>query len=185
MESFLKDASLTSSKENNEKNIDLEEQKTSNANNNKNKIEEKYFIKSENKDNKEDKNLDIKEDKYLIESNLLNSKTFNKKNILEKTEKNSDKFLNLKILVKSKYILKKILLFLDEKRKLHLLKYNKDYHKLMGINIDNYKKLSGKIKIGGINGYGKEYGIDEFNLIFKGYYKNGKRNGKGKNMMKI
>ena len=74
--------------------------------------------------------------------------------------------MNLKILVKSKYILKKILLILDEKRKLLLLKYNKDYHKLMGINIDNYKKLSGKIKIGGINGYGKEYEIDEFNLIF-------------------
>ena len=50
----------------------------------------------------------------------------------------------------------------------------------MGINIDNYKKLSRKIKIGGISGYGKEYGIDELNLIFEGEYLNGERNGKGK-----
>ena len=87
---------------------------------------------------------------------------------------------NLKYLVKSQYILKKILSILGEKRKLLFLKYNKYYHKLMEINIHDFQKLSSKIIIGGINGYGKEYGFDELNLIFKGYYKNGKRNGEGK-----
>ena len=117
---------------------------------------------------------------------LASSKLDNKKsiNLIEQrsnnTNEDTDKSLNLKISVKSKYILRKILLSLGEKRKLLLLKYNKYYHKLMGINIHNYQKLSGKIKIGGINGYGKEYGYDEFNLLFKGYYMNGKRNGKGK-----
>ena len=117
---------------------------------------------------------------------LASSKVDNKQsiNLIEQksnnTNEDTDKSLNLKISVKSKYILRKILLSLGEKRKLLLLKYNKYYHKLMGINIHNYQKLSGKIKIGGINGYGKEYGYDEFNLLFKGYYMNGKRNGKGK-----
>ena len=44
-----------------------------------------------------------------------------------------------------------------------MLKYNKFYHKLMGININNYQELSGKIIIGGVNGYGKEYDFDELN----------------------
>ena len=38
-----------------------------------------------------------------------------------------------------------------------MMKYNKFYFDLLGITIEEYKKLSGKIKIGGINGYGKEY----------------------------
>ena len=137
---------------------------------------------NENKDNKEDKILNLNEDKYLIKSDLLNIETKKsiEKNILEKAEENIDKTLNLKILVKSKYILKEILLILDDKRKLLLLRYNKYYKKLMGINLVNYQKLCGKIKTGGINGYGKEYEFDNFKLIFKGYYKNGKRNGKGK-----
>ena len=120
---------------------------------------------NENKDNKEDKILNLNEDKYLIKSDLLNieTKKLTEKNILEKTEENIDKTLNLKILVKSKYILKEILLILDDKRKLLLLKYNKYYQKLMGINIVNYQKLSGKIKTGGINGYGKEYEFDNLN----------------------
>ena len=76
--------------------------------------------------------------------------------------------------------MKKILSNLDEKKKLLFIKYNKHYHNLMNINIEYYKKISGKIKIGGINGYGKEYELNELKLRFEGYYKNGKRNGKGK-----
>ena len=154
MEVFLKDAALSSSKVDNKQNINLAERRKNNTN----------------------------EDKYSIKSNLLNitTKKLNEKNILEKAEENADKSLNLQISVKSKYIKKKILFFLCEKRKLLVLKYNKYYHKLMGINFDNYQKLSGKIIIDGINGYGKEYGFDKLNLIFKGYYMNGKRNGKGK-----
>ena len=76
--------------------------------------------------------------------------------------------------------------------------------KSIGVDIEYYKKQSGKYKIGAKNGKGKEYilntnklifegeylngrshGIgNEFNqnknLIFKGEYLNGERNGKGK-----
>ena len=125
-----------------------------------------------------------KGDKYSIKSNLINLNIETKKldeiNILEKTGENSDKSLNLKTSVKSKFILKKIFLILDEKKKLLLLRYNKYYQKLMVINIEKYQELSNKIIIGGINGYGKEYEFEELNLIYKGYYMNGKRNGKGK-----
>ena len=144
----------------------------SNTNNNEIEMEEKDFIKIENKDNNKDKAPNINENKYSIKSN--------EKDTMEKTGENTDKSLNLKTLVKSRYILKKILLILEEKRRLLLLKYNKYYHNLMGINVYNYKKVSGKKKIDGIIGYGKEYGLDKYNLIFKGYYINGKRNGIGK-----
>ena len=115
MESLLKDTVLTSSKVNNKQNINIEDPRknnekainlnknisliSSNTNNNKIQIEEKYFINLENKDIKVDKNFNIKEDKYLIKSNLLNNKAkkLSETNILGKTEKNSDKFLNLKI----------------------------------------------------------------------------------------
>ena len=101
-------------------------------------------------------------------------------NLIESTTKNDDQFVNLKILVRSKYILKTIFSFLDEKKKLIMMKYNKFYFDLLGITIEEYKKLSGKIKIEGINGYGKEYELKRMNILFQGYYLNGKRNGKGK-----
>ena len=60
------------------------------------------------------------------------------------------------------------------------IKYNKHIQKLLGININNYKQLSGKYKIGGINSYGKEYMLNTNVLLFEGEYKNRKRNGQGK-----
>ena len=162
MEVLMKDVTLTNIKEDHKQKINLVEQGKNNTNG-----------------DKEDKG-----DKYSIKSNLINLNIETKKldeiNILEKTGENSDKSLNLKTSVKSKFIQKKILLILYEKRKLLLVKYNKYYQKLMGINIEKFQKLSNKIIIGGINGYGKEYEFEELNLIFKGYYMNGKRNGKGK-----
>ena len=88
--------------------------------------------------------------------------------------------VNLKKGIKSEYILKIILYNLDEKKKLYLVRYNKYYSRLLGITTEQYKNLSGRIKIGGINGYGKEYELKYMHLIFKGFYLNGKRNGKGK-----
>ena len=161
---------LVNQEKNNEEKINLNKKESlikSGINTNEIKIEEKDFIKSENKES-------TNADKYSINSDLLN-----KKNIIEKKEENSEHLLNLKTSVKSQYILKKILLFLDEKRKLNLLRYNKFYHKLMGININNYLDLSSKIIIGGINGYVKEYKSNNLKLIFEGYYMNGKRNGRG------
>ena len=198
MEVYLKNSTLRNPKEDNKQEINLGEQQKNNdeeinlnkskqainINKNKNeiKINENDNIKIENKDNKDDKMPKLNEDKNLIKSNLLNIKTknLNEKNIIEKTEENANKPLNLKTSIKSQFILKKILSNLAQKTKLFLIKYNKDYQKLMSINIDDYKKLSGKIKICGINGYGKEYKLNTLNLIFKGYYINGKRNGKGK-----
>ena len=80
--------------------------------------------------------------------------------------------------IKSKYILCLIFSYTGEKIKFDMIKYNKHYQKLFSIDIKDYKKLSGKLKIGGIDGYGKEY--QSYNLIFEGEYKNKKRNGKGK-----
>ena len=128
-----------------------------------NKIENKDCIESENKENKTYKKIDTKD-----------------KNILGKSEENNDNSSKIKNFVKSQYILKKILLHLEEKKKLLLIKYNTYYQKIMKIDIEDYKKASGKIKIGGINGYGKEYELNNLKLKFEGYYKNGKRNGKGK-----
>ena len=97
---------LVKQEKNNEEQINLNKKESlikSGINSNEIKIEEKDFIKSENKES-------TNADKYSINSDLLN-----KKNIIEKKEENSEHLLNLKTLVKSQYILKKILLFLDEK----------------------------------------------------------------------
>ena len=102
------------------------------------------------------------------------------KNIIGLKKDNDDKFVNLKKLIRSKYILNKILSFLDEKKKLIMIKYNKVFTKYLDITIEQYKKISGRLKIDGINGYGKEYNLETMDLIFKGFYLNGKKNGKGK-----
>ena len=100
----------------------------------------------------------------------------NKKKSIEKEEENN--CLNLKK-VKSKYIIKYIFENLNEKKKLLFIRYNKFYTELLDINIECYKKVSGRIKIGEINGYGKEYDLKSLALQYKGFYMNGKRNGKG------
>ena len=61
---------------------------------------------------------------------------------------NNVEFVNLKDSVKSIYIQKLIFSFLEEKTKLNMIKYNKEYKKLLEINIDNYKNKSGRLKIG-------------------------------------
>ena len=58
--------------------------------------------------------------------------------------------------------------------------YHKKLQKQLLIDLDYYKEISGKYKIGEINGKGKEYNIYNDELIFEGEYLNGKRNGKGK-----
>ena len=74
--------------------------------------------------------------------------------------------------IKSSYIIKEVLLFLNERLKLNLIMYNKQLQKLLGVDIKTYKKISGKYKIIEKNGKGKEYIIDENILIFEGEYKN-------------
>ena len=180
----MKNIAVTSSKEDKSQNINIVKQGKNNEeqiNLNKNESLIKSDINSDKiKTKKKDFIKSINKEKTTVDKNLIKSNILNEKNMLQKTEAKSEHSLNLKISVKSQYILKEILLILGEKRKLNLLRYNKFYHKLMDINITNYQKLSSKIIIGGINGYGKEYETKNLNLIFEGYYTNGKRNGRGK-----
>ena len=106
--------------------------------------------------------------------------------------------------IKSKYIKILIFSYLDEKRKLEIIKCNKSIQNLLDIKFINYMfysdkqiiyELNGNIKEynevfdkiefvgeylnGKRSGMGKEYDFDG-NLEFEGEYINGKRNGKGK-----
>ena len=82
--------------------------------------------------------------------------------------------------INSSFIIKNIFSFLPEKQILNLIINNKQFQTLLSVDIKNYKKISGKYKIGEKNGKGKEYSIEINKLIFEGEYLNGKRNGKGK-----
>ena len=82
--------------------------------------------------------------------------------------------------IKSKYNIQNTLLFLEEKKKLEIIKYSKYYQNILEIDLENFKNVSQKYKVDGINGKGKEYLIKNNRLIFEGEYLNGKRNGKGK-----
>ena len=97
----------------------------------------------------------------------------------EKANKEFEFANNIIKTIKSKYIINKILSYLYENRKLELIKYNKKFQILLKIDINYYKKISGKFIIGERNGKGKEYNEDN-KLLFEGKYKKGKRHGKGK-----
>ena len=149
-------------------------------------IEEELNLADEVKNNESNQNI-IKGNALTNDniSNIKNGNTneiclLNKKKFIEKPKENTYKFVNLKSSVKSKYIIQKIFLYLNDKKKIFMIRYNKYYNNLLEIDIELYKKISGKIKIGGINGYGKEYKLDSMDLIFKGFYIKGKRNGEGK-----
>jgi len=96
-----------------------------------------------------------------------------------------DEFENIKYKIylrdiKSSFIKKLIFSFISEKQKLDMIKYNKELQKQFLLDIKNYQKISGKFKIGEINGKGREYIINTDILLFEGEYLNGKRNGEGK-----
>ena len=88
-------------------------------------------------------------------------------------------YVNLKNSLKSKVILKKIILLLNERQKLSLIKYSKEYLNVLNINIEDFKNISGKIKIPGMNGYCKIYDLKTNYLIFEGQYLNEKKKWKG------
>ena len=88
--------------------------------------------------------------------------------------------LNNGNIIKSLFNFKEVLNFLDEKKLLSIIIYNKQIQNELGINIEDYKAISGKYKIGEKTGKGKEYRIISNILKFEGEYLNGKRHGKGK-----
>ena len=58
--------------------------------------------------------------------------------------------------------------------------YNKNLQNLIGVDIEAYKRISEKYKIGKKDGKGKEYDLKTNKLIFEGKYLYGKKSGKGK-----
>ena len=89
--------------------------------------------------------------------------------------------------IKSRYILKNLFSFLNENKKLKLIKYNKNLQKTLNINLITYMLFTHGYIIYDKNGKGKEYSYDLSHyryLIFEGEYLNGERNGKGKEYFK-
>ena len=82
-------------------------------------------------------------------------------------------------LIHSPFIIKKILNYLYDKKKLKMIKYNKEIQRKINISLMNYRILSERYIIYETNIFGKEYNYDG-KLLFSGEYKNGERNGKGK-----
>ena len=82
-------------------------------------------------------------------------------------------------LIKSEFFKKTIPFFLNEKRKFQLIKYNKNFQNKIGINIINYRTLSGRYIIYESKNKGKEYTSFGNTLIFEGEYLHGERNGYG------
>ena len=82
--------------------------------------------------------------------------------------------------IKSSFILKKIFNCTDNKVKFKSVLYNKKIQKKLGLNLIDFRRISGKYIEEEKEGYAIEYNSYNNNEIFKGYYLNGKRNGKGK-----
>ena len=82
--------------------------------------------------------------------------------------------------IKSYYIVKIVFLYVYERQKLKIVKYNKSLQKINDISINNYKHFYGRYIIYDSNRIGKEYFASNNKLYYAGEYLNGERNGKGK-----
>ena len=85
----------------------------------------------------------------------------------------------MSIEIKQLLIFRIVFPYITRKKKLNLIKNNKNIQNFYYIDIEDYKSQSGIYKIGEKDGKGKEYDFDN-KLLFEGEYKNGKKNGKGK-----
>ena len=61
--------------------------------------------------------------------------------------------------IRALYFIKIIFVFIDERQKLDLNKYNKNLQKIIDISIINYKHFTGRYIIYESNRIGKEYNI--------------------------
>ena len=93
---------------------------------------------------------------------------------------NIKSYLNFGKLIKSMYNFKELISFLGRKELFNIIIYNKELQKALKIGIEDYKRISGKFKIGKKDGKGKVYKIDTSIMIFEGEYLNKLKNGKGK-----
>ena len=69
--------------------------------------------------------------------------------------------------IKSKFFFNKIFSFINEGRKLKLVKYNKNIQNAININLLNYKLFTWKYIIYENKGYAKEYNYND-DLVFEG-----------------
>ena len=69
-------------------------------------------------------------------------------------------------------------LYIDEKRKLNFIKYNKKLQKKFGLTLIDYKRFSGLLKLK-IHEKTEIYNDYTHSLLFEGFYVNEKKNGKG------
>ncbi len=99
---------------------------------------------------------------------------------MEDISDKKEKINQIKIIDLKSPILKIIVSFINEKKKLKIIINNKKLQNKLEINRKNYAKISKRYKIGERNGKGKEYLKFNDKLIFEGEYLNGERNGKGK-----
>ena len=81
---------------------------------------------------------------------------------------------------KSNFFIKFLFSFLNDKRKLEIIKYNKKAQNILDISLKNFKLFSGCYIVYEKKGNGKEYFIEDNEIKFEGKYLNKKRNGKGK-----
>ena len=86
--------------------------------------------------------------------------------------------------IKSLYFIRIVFSYVDEEKKLKIIKYNKSLQKIINISIINYKFFTGKYIIYESNKKGKEYDVYD-QMVFEGEYLNGERNGKGKNILNL
>ena len=81
--------------------------------------------------------------------------------------------------IKSRFFAKILFSYLDEKKKLKLVRYNKSLQKNLAISINNYLHFNGRYIIYESNGKGKEYSQNG-ELIYEGEFLHCEKNGKGK-----
>ena len=115
---------------------------------------------------------------------INNNKNLNKQKAeINEINSSNKSFTNIS-LIKSIYITKKVLSYLDQKKKLNIIKYNNKLKTLLNYDIDQYKTLSQKYIEYFKDGMAKEYLTESNTLIYEGEYLKGKRNGKGKEYYK-
>ena len=81
--------------------------------------------------------------------------------------------------IKSTFILQKIFTILNNKTKLIIIMNNKKLQRKLGINLNDFRRFSGRYKVEE-DGETKEYNSYNNRLLFEGQYANRKRNGYGK-----
>ena len=72
--------------------------------------------------------------------------------------------------IKSTYIMKILFSYLNDSRKLKLIKYNKNFQRKININLEIYKLFSDRYIIYEEKGKGKEYDSYSDLLIYEGEF---------------